>query len=46
VPFANVLTFEEGKVRRMTSLADTAIFVAALAKTPRVAPASAKPGVG
>lgn len=32
VPFAHVLTFEEGKVRRMTSLADTAIFVAAMRK--------------
>lgn len=34
VPFAHVLSFEEGKVRRMTSLADTAIFVAALDKKP------------
>ena len=34
VPFAHVLTFEEGKVRRMTSLADTAIFVAALSGAP------------
>lgn len=35
VPFAHVLTFEHGKVRRMTSLTDTAIFVAALGGTPR-----------
>ncbi len=34
VPFAHVLTFEEGRVRRMTSLTDTAIFVAALDKKP------------
>jgi uncharacterized protein len=34
VPFAHVLTFEEGKVRRMTSLTDTAIFVAAMGRTP------------
>jgi uncharacterized protein len=34
VPFAHVITFEDGKVRRMTSLADTAIFVAALDKKP------------
>jgi uncharacterized protein len=34
VPFAHVITFEEGKVRRMTSLTDTAIFVAALDKKP------------
>jgi ketosteroid isomerase-like protein len=34
VPFAHVLTFEEGKVRRMTSLTDTALFVAALGKKP------------
>lgn len=34
VPFAHVLTFEAGKVRRMTSLTDTAIFVAALDKKP------------
>lgn len=46
VPFAHVLTFEGGKVRRMTSLADTAIFVAALEKTPKVAPSGAKPGAG
>lgn len=46
VPFAHVLTFEGGKVRRMTSLADTAIFVAALEKTPKVVPSGAKPGLG
>jgi ketosteroid isomerase-like protein len=34
VPFAHVITFEDDKVRRMTSLADTAIFVAALDKKP------------
>jgi ketosteroid isomerase-like protein len=34
VPFAHVITFEEGKVRRMTSLTDTAIFIAALDKKP------------
>lgn len=46
VPFAHVLTFEEGKVRRMTSLADTAIFVAALEKTPKVASSGAKRDAG
>lgn len=34
VPYAHVIAFEEGKVRRMTSLADTVIFAAALDKKP------------